>query len=183
MDTMPNPMPLPLEVMPTGLVAVDGRTFPLKSTRISARAEGGLAATLLRQEYANPHAEPLEVVYTMPLPADGAVVSYTIHLGDRTVTGRVERREEARAQYRKALEEGRTAGLLEQERADTFTQTLGSLPPGVPVRVEIEVLHPASFLVEAKGEGPRWEYRFPTVVGVRYQGQPERVPDAEKLDV
>ncbi len=181
---MPNPMTLPLEVKPaTGLVAVDGRTFPLQSTRLAARAEGGLAATTLVQEYANPHATPLEVVYTMPLPADGAVVAYTIQLGDRVVTGRVERREEARAQYRKALEEGRTAGLLEQERADTFTQTLGSLPPGVAVRVEIEVLHRASFLADAAGEGPQWEYRFPTVVGVRYEGEPERVPDAERLDV
>src|SRR5207249_11383631 len=90
----------------------------------------------------------------------------------------------ALADYRKALEEGRTAGLLDQDRADTFTQTLGNLPPGERVRVEIEVLHPLAFLPGAAspGPGPEWEYRFPTVVGVRYEGAPGRVPDAERLE-
>jgi hypothetical protein len=109
----------------TGLVAVDGRTFPLTSTRLRGRAAGGVAFTTLSQEYANPHAEPLEVLYTLPLPADGAVIGYTIRLGARVVRGEIERREAARDRYLRALEEGRTAGLLEQERADTFTQTLG----------------------------------------------------------
>src|SRR5437867_7644411 len=183
---MPNPESMDvLESRPaTGLVAVDGRTFPLESARVHARAEGGLALTVLAQEYANPHSEPLEVVYTMPLPADGAVVGYTIRLGPRVITGRVEKRETALADYRKALEEGRTAGLLDQERADTFTQTLGNLPPGERVRVEIEVLHALAFLPgsESPGPGPEWEYRFPTVVGVRYEGAPGRVPDADALE-
>jgi len=172
-----------LEKTTTGLVTVDGRTFPLKATRVQGRAQGGLATTRLVQEYDNPHTEPLEVIYTLPLPADGAVVSYTIRLGDRVITGHVEPREAAREQYQRALEEGRTAGLVEQERADTFTQTLGSLPPGIPARIEIEVLHPLSLRAGVGDEGPLWEYRFPTVVGVRYEGEPGRVPDSGKLDV
>ena len=110
----------------SGLVSVDGRTFPLKSARLSARAEGGLALSAFSQEYANPYAEPLEVLYTMALPADGSVVMYRIHLGGRVITGHVEPRETAMADYRRALSEGRTAGLLDQERADTFTQSLGN---------------------------------------------------------
>ncbi len=166
-----------------GLVAVDRRTFPLLASRIQARAEGGLAATTLVQKYANPHKVPLEVLYILPLPADGAVVGFTIRLGERVVRGEVERREVARERYLKALEEGHTAGLLEQERTNTFTQTLGSLPPGEPVQVEIEILHPLAFRTEAADAGPEWEYRFPTVVGVRYEGTPGRVVDAETLDV
>ena len=34
-----------------------------------------------------PPAEPLEVLYTLPLPADGAVLGYTMRLGERTITG------------------------------------------------------------------------------------------------
>lgn len=160
-----------------GLVAVDGRTFPLRSAHLDARAEGGLAETVLTQAYANPHAEPLEVLYTMPLPADGAVVAYTFRLGERVVRGRIEKKETAREAYLRALEEGRTAGLLEQQRADTFVQRLGNLPPGANVEVEIRVLHPLAF--EPPG---RWTYRFPTVVGVRYHGDPGRVPDAGALE-
>lgn len=170
------------EGIAAGLVAVDGAAFPLKAARLHARAAGGLASTTLQQDYLNPHTAPLEVIYTMPLPADGAVIGYTVRLGDRVVTGRVETREDAATAYRKALEEGRSAGLLEQERADTFTQKLGSLPPGVEVRVEIEVLHPCTFRAATAGERAEWEYRFPTVCGVRYEGTPGRVEDAGTLD-
>ncbi|MFQ5767976.1 MAG: hypothetical protein ACE5ID_08340, partial [Acidobacteriota bacterium] len=56
-----------------GLVTVDGRTFPVKSSTLEARAEGGLAGSRLTQTYTNPYTEPLEVLYTLPLPVDGAV--------------------------------------------------------------------------------------------------------------
>ncbi len=166
-----------------GLVSVDGRTYPLKSARVEARAEGGVAATTFTQSYGNPYQEPLEVLYTLPLPAHGAVIGYAVRLGQKIIRGEVRRRAEAQEEYRKALLEGRTAALLEQDRADTFTQKLGCLPPGEMAEVEIEVLQPLAFL-PADGEKPaQWEYRFPTVAGVRYEGAKGRVPDAEKLDV
>lgn len=165
------------------LVTVDGRTYPLESARLVARAEGGLALTTLVQEFHNPWQEPLEVTYTLPLPADGGVIGYTIRIGERVIRGEIEKREEAKDAYLRALAAGRSAGLLEQDRADTFTQRLGSLPPGQAAAVEIEVLHPLGF-VPADGADPaRWEYRFQTVVGVRYEGEAGRVPDAERLDV
>ena len=168
---------------PAGLVSVDGRAYPLKSARVEARAEGGVAFTTFTQSYDNPYAEPLEVLYTLPLPAGGAVTGYTVRLGQRVIRGEVQRREEAREAYRKALFEGRTAALLEQDRADTFTQKLGCLPPGETAEVEIEVIQALEFL-PGDSQGPaQWEYRFPTVVGVRYEGAPGRVPDAGRLDV
>ncbi len=168
---------------PSGLVSVDGRAYPLKSAKIAARAEGGIASTTLAQSYDNPHKEPLEVLYTLPLPAGGAVTGYTIRLGKRIIRGEIRRRREAREEYRKALVEGRTVSLLEQDRADTFTQMLGCLPPGETAEVEIEVLQPLAFLPAATDGVAEWEYRFPTVAGVRYQGGEGRVPDAEKLDI
>ncbi len=181
-----------------GLVSVDGRVYPLRSAHIRARAEGGLAAATLVQEFHNPYDEPLEVAYAMPLPADGAVLGYTITMGERIIRGEIEVREKAEARYRKALYEGRTAGLLEQDRPDTFQQRLGNVPARTDVRVEIDVLQPLAFLAGtgvagAPGPGTAgaattagallWEFRFPTVVGVRYEGAPGRVPDARRLDV
>src|SRR5512138_3196478 len=92
----------------TGLVSVDGKTYPLKSAAIDARAEGGIAFTRLTQTYSNPYSEPLEVQYTLPLPADGAVTGYTIRLGQRVIRGEIRKREEAAKEYREALLEGRT---------------------------------------------------------------------------
>ncbi len=182
MPSFPDTLPHPARHRAAGLVTVDGRAFPLRSAALEARADGGVAATVLRQHYQNPYAEPLEVLYTLPLPADGSVTGYTITIGERVIRGEVRPREEARQEYERALIEGRTAGLLEQDRADTFTQKLGSLPAGLEVAVEIETLQPLGFLPAADERPPRWEYRFPTVVGVRYQGAPGRVPDAERLD-
>ena len=174
---MPNVMNAASAATAEGLVTVDGRTFPLRSAAVHSHAQGGLALTTLRQEFANSYAEPLEVLYTMPLPADGAVVGYTFRLGERVVRGQIEAREKARAAYRQALLEGKTAGLLEQERADTFTQSLGNLPAGTAVGVEIEVLHPVAFLPGVGGTPATWEWRFPTVVSARYGGGQEVHPD------
>ena len=166
-----------------GLVSVDGRTYPLESAKLTTRAEGGLALSRLTQAFSNPHDQALEVVYTMPLPADGAVLGYTVRVGERVIRGVVEPREKAEAAYTKALAEGRTAGLLEQDRDDTFQQRLGNIPPKTRVEVEIEVLQRLAFLAAIDSLGPQWEYRFPTVVGVRYEGAPGVVPDAGRLDV
>ncbi len=165
------------------LVSVDGRAYPLRSAEVRAHAEGGLAFTTLIQEFENPYEEPLEVLYTMPLPADGAVLGYLIRMGERVIRGEIETRENAAAEYKRALFEGLTAGLLEQDRADTFQQRLGNLPARTNARIEIDVLHPLAFLLGVEEHGPVWEYRFPTVVGVRYEGGPGRVKDAERLDV
>ena len=170
------------ETAGSALVAVDGRTFPLKGSHLDARAGGGIARTRLRQSYENPYDEPLEVIYTMPLPADGAVVGYTVIVGETKIVGEIETRKNAEEAYRKALQEGRTGGLLEQERADTFTQRLGNIPPRTPIEVEIDVLHPVAFHTRTKSAVAEWEYRFPTVVGVRHEGGPGRVPDRGKLD-
>lgn len=180
--TRPCVYPTDVETM-TGLVTADGRAFPLEDVRVEARASAGLARTTLRQRFGNPFREPLEVTYTLPLPADGAVTAYTMRIGEKTIQGEVQPREKAQQEYRKALEEGRTAGLLDQERADTFTQTLGNIPPGTPVEVAIDVLHPLFFHARVGQDPARWEYRFPTVVGVRYHGAPGRVNDREMLDV
>ena len=171
---------------PTGprgakLVSVDGRTFPLEAVRVAASTSGGIACSTLVQTYRNPYAEPLEVVYTLPLPADGAVIGYTMRLGARVIHGEVRPREEAKAAYEKAMFEGRSAALLEQDRDDTFTQRLGSLPAGQHAEITIEVMHPLAFLIGVGELGPEWEYRFPTVVGPRYTGVDGRVQDVDRI--
>src|SRR5215471_7691143 len=90
------------------LRSVDGRTYPLESARVTGRAEAGFAATTLVQRFSNSHDEALEVIYTLPLPADGAVLGYTVRMGERVIRGEVQPREKAEAAYRDALYQGRT---------------------------------------------------------------------------
>src|SRR5690349_2479105 len=96
------------------LVSIDGRVYPLTRASIIARARGGLAVSTLTQEFRNPFDEPLEVLYTLPLPADGAVLGYVVTIGDRVIHGEIEKRAKAKVDYEKAILEGRTAALLDQ---------------------------------------------------------------------
>lgn len=160
--------------LPAGgrLVAADGRALPLRGTRLVARSAGGIATVKVVQTFANPFAEVLQVRYLLPLPADGAVAGFAFTLGERRIQGQIDRRAAARERFERALVEGRTAGLLEQERSALFTQELGNLPPGAEVTAEVDVDQPLSWI-----DG-QWEWRFPTTVAPRYLGAEGRIADA-----
>jgi Ca-activated chloride channel family protein len=161
------------------LVAVDGRTLPLLGAQLHADARGGVATVVLEQRFRNPYPEPLRVTYLMPLPADGAVSGYAFRIGDKRITGEVDRRHAARERFEEALAEGRSAALVEQERSSLFTQEIGNIPPGVEVVAELTIDQRLSWM---DGE-QQWEWRFPTAAAPRYMGEPGRVPDAAKINI
>ncbi|HZN94619.1 MAG TPA: VIT domain-containing protein, partial [Myxococcales bacterium] len=160
------------------LVTADGRALPLLGASLRADARGGLCRVVLEQRFRNPYEQPLRVTYRMPLPADGAVSGYAFTLGDRRIEGEVDRKARARDRFERAIVEGRTAGLVEQERASVFTQELGNLPPGEELVAELTVDQKLAWLPEGA-----WEWRFPTVVAPRYLGAPGRVADHDRVTV
>ncbi len=159
------------------LVATDGRLLPLTRTRLAVHAAGGLARVRLLQTFANPYAEPLHVSFRLPLPADAAVAGFEFRLGEQRIVGDIDRRDRARERFEQALASGRTAALLEQERASLFTQELGNLPPGAAVEATIELDQPLGW---ADGG---WSWRFPTTASPRYLGEAGRVADAGRLAI
>lgn len=160
------------------LVTLDGKALPLRAVEISADAKGGLARTVVRQTFANPYEEPLKVTYQLPLPADGAVSGFTFTVGDERISGEVDRKAAARERFERALVEGRSASLLEQDRSSLFTQEVGNIPPGQEVKCEVVIDQPLAWLSEGA-----WEWRFPTVVAPRYQGAAGRVSDSDRQRV
>ena len=157
------------------LVATDGRALPLRGASLAMDARGGIARAVLVQRFANVHAEPLTVTYLFPLPHDGAVSGFAFQVGDRRVVGEVDRIQAARERFEEALITGRSATLLEQERGSVFTQTIGNVPPGQEVSVELTI---DQRLAWANGN---WEWRFPTALAPRYVGDPGDVPDASRI--
>jgi Ca-activated chloride channel family protein len=160
------------------LVATDGRILPLRGVTLAADARGGLARAVLEQRFVNPHAETLRVSYLVPLPVDGALAGYAVRIGERRIVGEVDRIQAARERFETALLEGRTAGLVDQERPNLFTLELGNVPPGTEVVAELTVDQRLVWLAEGA-----WEWRFPTVVAPRYLGAEGRVSDAEQVTV
>lgn len=161
---------------------------PLKRTEVKAEISGFLNRVTVTQQFENPLSETIEAVYTFPLPQNSAVDDMTMWIGDRTVKGLIKPREEARAIYEAARNAGRTASLLEQERANIFTQSVTNIKPGEKVKITI------SYVETLKYETGDYEFVFPMVVGPRYipgnaagkQGggwahDTNRVPDASRI--
>ena len=162
--------------------------FPLKHTEVRAKIAGNLSRVEVSQKFENPFTKPLSAVYIFPLPAEAAVDEMEIKIGDKTIKGSIKQREEAQRIYEKAKQEGRTAGLLEQERDNIFTQSLANIKPGEEIEVTIRYTDSLKFLA---GD---YEFVFPMVVGPRYiPGTPldetaasgsdtDIVPDASRLN-
>jgi Ca-activated chloride channel family protein len=147
--------------------------LPLRHTSFDTSIVGTVAETTVTQRFENPLTSPVEAVYTFPLPHDGAVDDYWIRVQDRAVHGIIKRRAEAVAAYEKAKAKGRTAGLLEQERPNIFTQSLANLPAGESIEVTMHIVQPL------RPDGGVYELALPTVVGPRYvPGAPATDPAA-----
>jgi Ca-activated chloride channel homolog len=169
----------------------DGRPrveCPLKHTDVKAEVSGHLARVTVTQEFHNPFQEEIEAVYVFPLSQSAAVDDMTMIVGDRTVKGKIKRREEAKAIYEAARAAGQTASLLDQERPSIFTQSVANIAPGAEVKITI------SYVEFLKYEDGTYEFVFPMVVGPRYiPGLPigkqgggraadtNKVPDASRI--
>jgi Ca-activated chloride channel family protein len=187
-DKPQTPTPGSLQVVDT---SGKPKSFcPLKHTDVHADIAGFLARVNVTQEFENPFTDKIEAVYTFPLPQAAAVDDMTLKVGERTVRGKILRREEAQMVYEAARNAGQVAGLLDQERPNIFTQSVANIMPGERVIITI------SYVETLKYEGGTYEFSFPMVVGPRYvpggaTAQPQkgggtmpdtdRVPDASRI--
>ncbi len=140
---------------------------PLKHTNVKTEISGFLARVMVTQQFENPFADKIEAVYTFPLPAAAAVDEMTIIVGERTVKGKIMRREDAQSIYDAARAKGQVAALLSQQRPNIFTQAVANILPGQKINVTI------SYVETLKYEEGAYEWSFPMVVATRY------IPTAE----
>ena len=159
------------------------QVFPLKHTKVDAKIAGNVSQVEVTQTFTNPFEKPLEAVYVFPLPDEAAVSDMEITIGDRIIKGEIKKREEAQQIYEQARRQGQTAGLLEQERDNIFTQSLANIRPGEQIDVTIRYTDSLKF---EKGD---YEFVFPMVVGPRYipgtqidrGSDTDQVPDASRI--
>jgi Ca-activated chloride channel family protein len=166
-------------------------SLPLAGVRISARVADRVAEVSMVQTFRNPFAEALEAVYIFPLAGGSAVSAFEMKVGGRTIQGLCKERGQARRDYQEAIQQGKRAALLEQERDDVFTVQVGNLPPGEEVTVKLVYSERLPFF-----EDGATELRLPLVVAPRYiPGRPlprdpvgggiewdtDQVPDASRI--
>lgn len=136
--------------------------LPLQHTSVVIDVSGNLQRATVRQVYGNPYDEVIEAIYTFPLPQSGAVDRMNMYIGDRLIEGKIHERQLAQQIYNEAIEAGQTASLLEQERPNIFTQTVGNILPGDSIVIEISYVAPIEY------DDGEYEIVFPMVVGPRF---------------
>lgn len=68
-------------------------------------------------------------------------------LQDGVVRGIVKEKEQAKAEFKQAVKEGKQALLLNKEQGDTFSCDIGNLRPNERVSITLKCVGPLSFTV------------------------------------
>lgn len=174
-----------------GLFARGGvqRAVPLLGVEVRAEVMAGHARAVVRQRYRNDETKPIEAVYTFPVPTRGSVTGFAMSVNGRQLVGEVHEREEAFRRYDDAMSAGHGSALLEQERPNVFTSSVGNLLPGEETVIEIEYVEPLH------GDEGAIRWSLPTLVAPRYMpgsvagdrtahgaaDPTTRVPDADRI--
>lgn len=167
------------ETLHSGLVTSSQVSIPLQGVRIEACLTGLGSEVTVTQRYTNLETVDVEAVYVFPLEEGAAVCGFTARVGDRLIHGRVEEREKAFEVYDDAMAGGHGAFLLDQERPNIFTVSVGNLRPQQTIEIAITYVTLLTF------EGAAVRLLIPTTVSPRYvpAGPPEvGQPDGEHVN-
>lgn len=136
--------------------------LPLKDTQVDISVSGVIADVKVRQIYRNEGSRPINASYVFPASTRAAVYAMRMQIGDDIIVAKIKEREQAKQDFERAKEEGKSASLLEQQRPNVFSMSLANIMPQEQVEIELrytELLVPTDNV---------YEVVFPTVVGPRY---------------
>lgn len=156
------------------------QAIPLEGVRMESRVTGLCSQTTVTQRYRNKEAQAVEAVYVFPLEEGAAISGFRVYTSDRELEGQIEEREEAFERYDDAMADGHGAFLLDQERPNVFTASVGNVKPGQEVEIEI------TYAAMLNLEGDAIRLLLPTTISPRYvpSSTPAEVgqPDGERVN-
>ena len=132
--------------------------IPLDGVSVEATVRDFCTRVVLTQRYNNREKKPIEAVYVFPVDETAAVCGFEALIDDVHVVGEVQEKDEAFETYDEAIAGGHGAYLLDQERPDVFTASIGNIPPGKEVMVRI------TYVTELSLAGDDFRFVLPTTV-------------------
>lgn len=136
-------------------------TLPV-DIKANVSISGLIAYTELTQVFINPYAATLEGSYQFPLPENSAVQHLSIKIGDKEIVGKIMEKQTARKRFKQAKKQGKKASLVEQKRANIFSNTIANIPPQSHIRVTIKIIMPVEF------SHGLFDFRLPLAITKRY---------------
>ncbi|XP_052421813.1 LOW QUALITY PROTEIN: protein mono-ADP-ribosyltransferase PARP4-like [Carassius gibelio] len=154
----------PLEEMNAGLLDSSGQKLPLQAVNVRCKLMDLLCQVIIFQTYTNQSAAPIEAKYVFPLEETAAVCGFEAFINGKHVIGKVKEKEQARKEYRQAIEKGHGAYLMDQDAPDVFTISVGNLPPGATVLIKVTfitelLVRSGSIVFSLSGSVAPWEQR------------------------
>ena len=106
-----------------------GKNLPLKSVHVRAQLIDMVSQVTIYQEYENDSNSHIEAKYIFPLNDTACVCGFEAFINEKHLIGVCKEKKEARVEYKKAIEQGKGAYLMEQETTEVFIVNIGNLPP------------------------------------------------------
>ncbi|APQ16137.1 VIT and vWA domain-containing protein [Maribacter hydrothermalis] len=147
------------------LVSTEDAIIPLKSSETTVNIAGTVAHVQITQVYQNKGTGAVEAKYVFPLSTQAAVHKMQMTIGNRIVNAKIFEKQEAQKVYDAALEEGKRAAKLDQDRPNVFKMNVGNIMPGDEIAIDI---YYTEILVPVNGE---YQFVAPGVVGPRFTGE------------
>src|SRR5512140_1672637 len=164
--------------------------LPLKGVECDFSVVSGLAEVSMTQIFRQDNEKALDCEYLFPLPADASVYFCEADINGRTIRARVEERQAARRIAAEKKAAGFRTALVEAERENLFTLSLGNVQPGDLVIIQLKYFQTLRYLAGAPS------IEIPFCPGIRYiPGAPlvrsnkgkgviddtDQVPDASRI--
>lgn len=144
------------------MVTPEGVVVPLKGVSMDVRIRGAAVLTTVSQRFRNDEKSPIEALYSFPLEENSSVCGFEVEMSGRRIRGEVEEREKAFERYDEAMQKGDSAFLLDQNRPDIFSVSVGRLLPGEEAVVRI------SYAGRTERFDKGFRLRIPTTISPRY---------------
>ncbi|ROL52301.1 Poly [ADP-ribose] polymerase 4 [Anabarilius grahami] len=152
----------PLEEMTAGLLDSSGQKLPLQAVNVRCKLMDLLCQVIIFQTYTNKSDVPIEAKYVFPLEETAAVCGFEAFINGKHVIGKVKEKEQARKEYKQAIEKGHGAYLMDQDAPDVFTISVGNLPPRATVLIKVTfitelVVRSGSIVFSLAGSVAPWQ--------------------------
>lgn len=156
-----------------GLFSNKSEPVPLMGVAVKGDILGRGAKIKVSQRFRNQEKKSIEAVYKFPLPEGAAICAFKATIDGRVIKGQVEERDKAFEIYDKALSEGHGGYLLDEDRPNIFTLSVGNLQPDTEAVIDID------YVTLLDMEGAKTRFYLPTTISPRYT--PENMPDRDGI--
>lgn len=136
--------------------------LPLKGVECDFSVASGLAEVSMTQIFRQENDRALDCEYLFPLPADASVFSCEADINGRVIRAQVRERQEARHIAAEKKAAGFRTALVESERENLFTLSLGNIQPNDLIVIQLK------YFQTLRSLGDTRSVEIPFCPGVRY---------------